>query len=187
MSTVAEPVPADINAAGWRLRRADARDAAEGAPEPKGWVYEHEESGLKTPVMEKPGDALKAAHRLEEARLSGQLGGDAGAGAAGDEGAPADAAESVPRPAADSARWRALAREVEEKMGTVNRARLEARRMPWPEVIDDPAGDLERELGRLRRRGDRRAAFWRGAFVTLLFIDAVVGVLALLYLLEKGL
>lgn len=62
-----------------------------------------------------------------------------------------------------------------ENLLHVNRARLEARRMHWPNVIDDPDGDREREL----RRSRRRTAFWRTAW---LFTAGVLFTLLLLWL-----
>lgn len=55
----------------------------------------------------------------------------------------------------------------------VNRARLEARRMPWPDHIADPDGDREREL----RRAHGRVVFWR---VACLFTAGVLLCLVLL-------
>jgi hypothetical protein len=61
-----------------------------------------------------------------------------------------------------------------DKRGYVNRARMEARRMPWPEYIEDPRGD---EMRRLQRELHR----WRLCAVVLL-----VACVFLLYVASGG-
>lgn len=122
MSATAEQ-PVNLKEHGWDFRKAEPEDFAEGEPVRRAWVYEHREWGLKTPVFDMPGHAVKAAHKLHEAHVSGQLGGE--------EPAPEETPESVPRPAHDDAYWHALADVELAAMGTVNKSRRESKKRVW--------------------------------------------------------
>jgi hypothetical protein len=73
MSALTEPHNVNLKDLGWTLRRADDEEQPGVPTAERGWVYENAEADLKTPPLPKPGAAMSAARKLQEARESGQF------------------------------------------------------------------------------------------------------------------